>query len=444
MLPGVDDDVLVTSGDQSLGDRSQLYELRARADNAHDFHTLILCNDLLSSLTTGWGARLRPVADTMTGMRVLVVVPWFPSDLAPGSGIFNLRDVRLLAREHEVTVLHLVRPEFVSADESFISVADEGFGIERVPYGIASPATLLPAVRRVREMLNEADLVHSMAFSALPVMRLARPRIPWVHTEHYSQLIAPPRSRAEAIALGALKRLFRYPTETVAVSSSLAAVIDRYRRVPSTVVGNEVMMPVQRILEHRPEAIGSTPMRVRLLGVGGVVDRKGPMQAVEAMIEMRQRSIDASLTWVGEGDLAVKLRRRVAAAGVTDHLHLPGHLPPEKLSEELLDADVFLLPVETETFGVAIAEALAHGLPVVASGTGGHEEFLPPEASRVVDERSPGVLADAVLELLSDPELWTKLRISDYAASRFSPETRSVEYRGVYDRAIRGWMARRH
>lgn len=144
--------------------------------------------------------------------------------------------------------------------------------------------------------------------------------------------------------------------------------------------------------------------------------------------------MDASLTWVGEGGLAERMVEIAAEAGMADHLDLAGHLAPDELSKELLSADLFLLPVETETFGVAIAEALAHGLPVVTSGTGGHLEFLPPHASRVVPDRTPTALAEAVLDIAEDPELWSRGRIADYAASRFSSEARRYAYRGVYAR----------
>lgn len=365
-------------------------------------------------------------------MRVLVITPWFPSKNAPGSGLFNLRDVELLAQEHDVTVLHLIRPEYVSDDE----LEYVGFHVERVPYSFERPGTIIPASRAVKNLASETELLHSMAFSALLPVRLAKPDAPWVHTEHYSQLVTPAASFRMAASLASLKRLFKYPTETVAVSQSLASVIDRYRRRPSTVIGNEVMLPERPIPNRRQEASGESPTQIRMIAVGGLIERKGPMPAVETMIELRRRGIEASLTWVGEGGLAEQVAEAAANAGCAEHLRLTGHLDPAELSTELLHADLFLLPVETETFGVAIAEALAHGLPVVTSGSGGHREFLPPAASRLVGSRSGTVLAEAVEDLISDPVLWTRQQIARYAAERFSAKARGVAYGHVYDSAL--------
>lgn len=368
--------------------------------------------------------------DTIGDMRVLVVTPWFPSRKAPASGIFNLRDVELLVRDHEITVLHLIRPDHQSENELDL----DGFRVVRVPYSFRQPRTILSASRRIREMAAEAELVHSMAFSALLPMRWARVGIPWVHTEHFSQLVTPQTSPIMAIAVSLLKRLFKHPTQTVAVSRMLAKVIDEYRDTPSAVIGNEVMAPTGPIPIRRSEA--AVVERIRMIGVGGVVERKGPIPAVQAMIELRSRGVDAELTWVGEGDLVNCMSKAAEEAGCADGLRLTGFLAPEALSRELIDADLFLLPVETETFGVAIAEALAHGLPVVTSGTGGHEEFLPPEASRILSTRSGPQLAEAVRDLLSGPSLWTRQEIADFAARRFSAGTRSEAYREVYSRAV--------
>lgn len=360
-------------------------------------------------------------------LRVLAVTPWFPTLGAGGVGIFNLRDVQLIANDHDVTVLHLCPPAQITAPP----IEATGVRVERVPFSFMQPSSLPGAVAAIRRRIRGADLLHTMALPALIPAWLARVKVPWVHTEHYSALVtAPPTTRA-AVSLGVLKRLFRRPTETVAVSAALARVIDARRRRPSTVIGNEVMSPVEPVRD-RPLGVGS----LHLIAVGGLVARKGPVLAVQTLVELISRGVDADLTWVGDGELADEMRRTAERAGIGDRLRLTGQLPPDALSGELLAADLFLLPVETETFGVALAEALAHGLPVVASGTGGHEEFLPADASRLVSERTVPALADAVQSIVADPDRWERSRIADYALSRFSSAARAEAYGQVYARAI--------
>lgn len=366
-------------------------------------------------------------------MRVLVVTPWFPSTAHPGSGLFNLRDARLLATEHDVRVLHLIRPDWYAPARTYQennAAAIEGIKVERMPFSAADPRTWQRARHAIRAGLAESDLIHTMAFPALLPFIGMRVRQPWVHTEHWSQLVTP-TSRPVSVALSLLKRRFRRPTEVVAVSGSLAKVIDRYRARPATVIGNEVMAPVNELPEGH-----DLKGRITLLGVGGIVARKGVLEAIDTLVQLVDRGVDVELHWAGEGPLRDAMLKRAELGGVKDRLVLRGQLSPRELSDELLNADIFLLPVETETFGVAIAEALSHGLPVVTSGTGGHEEFLPQRASRLVSSREGSALADAVQELITDPQLWSRKEIATYSGRLFSEKARANAYRGVYSQAV--------
>lgn len=363
-------------------------------------------------------------------MRVLVVTPWFPTAAAPGSGIFNLRDAELLASQHELRVLHLCTPSLLGAGEEEERTA--GMTVRRVPYRAGSVRGTLAAARAIKEELRGAELLHSMALPALIPLRLVRVRQPFVHTEHMSMLVTPGGNFVGRAAKHLLTRLLSRPTEAVAVSSALARVIDRVRSRPTTVIPNHVMMPEASV----PDEEGQRFAEVRMISVGGMVARKGALEAVGVLGELVDRGFEARLTWVGTGPLRDEMVALAEKLGVRDRLTLPGHQTPDELSQQLQAANLFVLPVETETFGVAMAEALAHGLPVVATGTGGHEEFLPPEASRLVSERAAAPLAAAAVELMRDPKLWSRAEISGYADARFSEALRATAYGEVYRRAV--------
>lgn len=360
-------------------------------------------------------------------MRVLVVTPWFPTPSHPVSGVFTLRDAELLASEHEVTVLHLCRPDWIEAASNHVS----GIRIERIPFAITNPGTFLGARRRLRALLKQQDILHTMAFPALLLGAISSIRVPWVHTEHFSALVTPPADAIVEVGRRVLMRAFRRPSVVVAVSRSLAKAISPFRAAPVSVIGNRVEFPAAGV-QHR----GGNDHGLALVAVGGLVERKGPIIAVEALKELRDSGTPAVLTWIGDGELRGAVAARVRELGLTEVVALTGSLSPEEVSAWLTDSDAFVLPVETETFGVAIAEALAHGLPIVATGTGGHEEFLPAEASRLVAERKPHAVARAIEELMADSERWTAARIQQYAAEQFSETSRKAAYAKVYQEAV--------
>lgn len=363
-------------------------------------------------------------------MKVLAVTPWFPSDVRPGLGLFNLRDVELLSRNHEVTVLHLHDPALGGSAGEW--EAAPGIRVVREFFHLSKPDSFSRTVRRLKELASENDLVHTMAFPAILPVQLARLKLPWVHTEHWSGLVIPPPTFRSKLAHAVLRGGLRKPDEVIAVGKTLADVIERVRGDRPEVIGNFVRFAPDGLTPQLAEARGDAPLK--LIAVGGLVPWKGPMQAVQAVAALHAAGVSTSLKWIGTGPLAASVREKARELGMTDFVHLAGYVPPEALSAELLDAHVFVMPTAGETFGIAFAEALGHGLPVVTTGVGGHLEFLPAQASRVAD-RDSNSIASAVQDLSTDVNRWEPSRIIDYARGQFSDEVRSAGYLRAYANA---------
>ncbi|MBW8709661.1 MAG: glycosyltransferase family 4 protein, partial [Mycobacterium sp.] len=108
------------------------------------------------------------------------------------------------------------------------------------------------------------------------------------------------------------------------------------------------------------------------------------------------------------------LERRAADTGIADRIRFTGPLTGEALQQEYHGADVFVLPSRSETYGMVIAEALAAGLPVIATGAGGITEALGRTASGTPGLLLPpgdrDVVAAALACWLTDAELRCRLR----------------------------------
>ncbi len=367
-------------------------------------------------------------------MRVLVVTPWFPSEGHPSAGIFNLRDAELISKDHQVRVVHLIRPDW------YINSIRHSTGIEiiQVPFALNKPRSWNKAVKVLRAEISAAQLLHTMAFPALLPISVLRVRVPWVHTEHWSGV--GPAARGISGTIGRiLKPILKKPDEVVAVSRWLAKNLQNVTRRRPTVISNAVQAPLTELVS-RDHNFGEA---IKAVAVGGLISGKGPIEAVEAVAILRGRGINVSLRWVGTGALLKAVMKRAKELGVSEHIELSGELERESVHRVLSESSLFLLPTSGETFGVAIAEALMHGLPVVVSGEGGHSEFLPRFASRIVHERTGASLADAVQELASDPRLWSTEEIATYAREIFSEDKRRNQYRTVYSRAVRSSRIKR-
>lgn len=356
-------------------------------------------------------------------MHVLVVTPWFPAPRTPGAGVFNLRDVELLALDHEVTVLHL-------GGSGQRRTLQSGILVIPAPYDLKDPRTWVSARRAIQRELVGHDALHTMAFPALLPFAGLSVDVPWVHTEHWSGLVTSVADPAARIASKALRKMLRRPDAVVAVGAALAASVSAAGAESVSVIPNSVMS--SPVLPPEPRADET----LRLIGVGGLAEHKGQGIAIEAVNELVREGWDVRLTWVGEGTARVELEERIAHLQLEDRVELVGHAEPGQVSRLLSEHNAFVLPTAFETFGVAVAEALGHGLPVVVSGEGEHVNFVPERGARVV-ERSAVAFAEGIADIVRDPNRMSGAEISAYAAERFSTQARRDAYARVYGEAMR-------
>lgn len=126
-----------------------------------------------------------------------------------------------------------------------------------------------------------------------------------------------------------------------------------------------------------------------LITVGGLVERKGFHRVIACLPELLKTHPDLHYLVVGgpcgEGDMGQALKALVASLGLGDRVHFLGPIQPDQLKWPLSAADVFVLSTRNEGWANVILEAMACGLPVVASDVGGNAEVVcRPELGEVV------------------------------------------------------------
>jgi phosphatidylinositol alpha-1,6-mannosyltransferase len=193
---------------------------------------------------------------------------------------------------------------------------------------------------------------------------------------------------------------------------------------------SDVHLPDEAFAQPRRPSV--PPMPIRLISVAVLSQRyKGIDVLLEAIASLKQRNVPCSFDLVGDGAQRPELERKAVELGIRDSVTLAGHLSDARAIRNHLDrADLFILPSLTEGLPRALIEAMARGLPCVASSVGGVTELL--SASDVVPPGDPQKLANKILDISRDPEHLarasaTNLRI----ASEFSTEatqTRRTEF----------------
>jgi glycosyltransferase involved in cell wall biosynthesis len=160
-----------------------------------------------------------------------------------------------------------------------------------------------------------------------------------------------------------------YQKRDLAMASGLhvtsAAEIDNIEALgltpPLHVIANGVDMPA------RPASPGVERQMRTALYLGRLHRQKGLPMLIEAWARIRPRGWRLIVAGPDEGGHLAELRRAVTAAGLDDVVSFPGPLAGDAKAQALLDADLLVLPSYAESFGMAVAEALAYGVPVLTT-----------------------------------------------------------------------------
>jgi glycosyltransferase involved in cell wall biosynthesis len=155
-------------------------------------------------------------------------------------------------------------------------------------------------------------------------------------------------------------------------------------------------------------SLGLRADRLTIGTVGRNVAEKGQSYLIEALPSILLRHPNVQLLIVGDGHLRGKLQARIAALGCESRVCLAGARPD--IPEMLAVMDVFAFPSVSEGFGIAVAEAMATGLPVVASDIRPLSEIVVPgETGFLVPPRDASAIAAAIVSLLDDDSLRRRL-----------------------------------
>lgn len=274
------------------------------------------------------------------------------------------------------------------------------------------------AFRKIAQLTGEVgpfDIIHDNQCLGYGLMAMKGFGCPVLSTVHHPLAIDRKESFWQTEGLKAkAKRVIYYPPimqkivtrnidRVITVSKISAQAIEEAYGVPS----NEIRVIYNGVDtdNFRPSENGKSDKCEKLIFVGNTEDRKkGILYLLRAMTKIPE---NIKLICVNGGaprhiygqELVDKLK-------IGDRVIFTGRLPVEKVGEKYREADIAVVPSLFEGFGLPAAEAMASGLPVVSTDGGALPEVVGTDgkASILVPARSSTAIANAIMELVNDPE----------------------------------------
>ena len=244
-------------------------------------------------------------------------------------------------------------------------------------------------------------------------------RNPLLALVHHPLALEAGLSENQAAALRSSERAALSAVQGVIVTSAATARL----------VAADYGVPAESITIARPGsdpaplAPGSRDGTVRLLSVGAVVPRKGFDVLIAALATLGDLPWQLAIAGDRTRDLdaAAQLDADIAGHALKNRVAVLGAVSPQHLAALYMEADVFALASHFEGYGMAYAEAIAHGLPVIGTNGGAIPDTVPADAGLLVPSGDIPAFATALRRVIGDSDLRRRLAGGARAAAAQLP-----------------------
>ena len=272
-----------------------------------------------------------------------------------------------------------------------------------------TPAALAGAAAALGELdAGTIVMVDGLAFGAMPgVVGAHAQRLRFVPIVHLPLAEDVGLDSRVAARLEAEERLALESARLIIVTGEATReFLPRYGVAKSRIVLAEPGADVAPISQ------GSRSDRLGLLCVATINPGKGHATLIRALAQAphQQWHLTCAGSLTRHPKTVADLRRVLGEHDLLDHVSLAGELAGAELERSYAEADVFVLPTMRETYGMAVAEAIAHGLPVVSTATGAIPRLVGRDAGLLVAPGDDAAFAAALARVLSDDGLRRQLR----------------------------------
>lgn len=342
------------------------------------------------------------------------------------------------AENHTINLIRRFNPrEF----EPYLVATNQGGSLEKtvqdlgIPYCILSKKTKLrrETIQQLREIYRtfQPDIIHTQLFSADYVARQAADVVPAAVVISTIQNIE--------VELGAIRTLInrhlaRKTDKFIAITQAVKdAAIKQFKYPTEKIVVINNVVDLSSFLYKARLAKGKND-KYLICAVGRLVPQKGMDTLIKALKNALATSKrDLRLNIIGEGELRPNLEKLARDLEIGDRVKFWGNR--DDVASLLHKFDLFALTSNWEGLGNVFMEAMASGLPIVASRTGGIPEIVKDQRNGIlVPPGDTEKTRQALLKIMGDPALYEKMSATNYhdAQERFNPKIPVRQHEQLY------------
>jgi glycosyltransferase involved in cell wall biosynthesis len=382
-------------------------------------------------------------------MNILIIPAFFQTKEKPTQGSFFMdQAVALKKAGHNVVILYpdtysvKCIGDWIDYKEDRVEIS-QGIKIYRkkvfcpLKHGIEGHKEAFS--KSVRELYNdniagkiEIDIIHAhcCVWAGYAAMQLSEMTgISYVITEH-ATLFRLHSDKINKKNEKSIEEAFRKSAKVICVSNEFKKLISPYRvKDDIEVIGNVVDTELFKPKEHKP---GRTFFTVCYMETQDQLYKKGIDVLLKAWINVLKVYSNAKIVIGGGGHAQSKVLEWCKEYGIMDSVELVGTLNRSEVAEYMSSCDFFVLSSRYETFGVVYIEAMACGKPVIATQTGGPDDFVKDFNGILIPSENIEELTKAMCYMIENRSKYQPKSIAEYVDKNFSSQAIAQKLEKIY------------
>jgi len=381
------------------------------------------------------------IPDTFVKRDILIVSRGVPTKEYPMNGLFEFDQARALAAlGHDVKMLVVDIRSFLRKrpfgiyhySVNSVDVHVISFPIGAIPREIQCKAGGILLKRLYKRVYGEGkkpDIIHAHFgdIGYIASMLSGKIDVPLVITEHSSLMN---RDVVDRDILAVSKKGYTSAKGVISVSNALAQKIKKNTGISCCVIPNIVDTEAFNNVERKQHD------GFNFVSVSSLIEIKHIGDLVRAFKIVHEEFPDTKLCIIGDGRERENIKALIDNFHIGDSVRMTGTITRSEIANIFSEMDCFVLPSESETFGVAYIEAMAAGLPVIATKCGGPEDFVNSRVGCLVEKNDIDQLAEAMKKVLKSCNEYDKDYIKNYSETLFSPDAIAGSLTDYYNRIL--------
>jgi glycosyltransferase involved in cell wall biosynthesis len=289
-------------------------------------------------------------------------------------------------------------------------------------------------LKKIKYLYGSFDIIHThfinISYSVVKYKSIFN--VPIICTEHSSTVNKDNLSKED---FNRFSFTYKNADFVIAVSKAFKARIEETYDVKVEYVPNIVNL---KIFQLNHEKIFSDDS-FSYVSVGNLVPNKGMDILIKAFHKSFKNDPKKKLFIIGKGPELKKLKNLIFQLSMENQISLLGFLSRDDIKKIFDRSNVFVLASYSETFGVAYIEAMASGLPVIGTHSGGPETFVSKFNGKLVFPGDISMLSNALESIEIDYSCYDSKQISNFISRNFSPEGISTRLIELYKDIVRSY-----